>query len=348
MAMMTVGPVMIRPVRPEDASALVQLATLLDTVNLPRDPALIAEIITESVTSFARLAHPLPDREDAQPPRGTYTLVALQGDQLLGTASLLSHHGTAEDPHYAWRVVEHTFYSRQLQVECRRHLLRLEREEVPWTELGGLVVHPEARGHGLGKLLVAARLLLVAMARAHFCPRLIAELLPPRRPDGSNAFWDALGGPLTGLNYYRADLLCRTDKEFIDALFPRHEVVLELLPAEAQEVVAQVGAPTLPVLRVLQRAGFHYLNAIDPFDGGPHYGAILEEVPPLQRSRALVCLDLPPTAAGPVVLLANPRVFCFHTAPVQVYGHGVRLAETTTRLLALEPGDLVWTMPLDW
>jgi arginine N-succinyltransferase len=346
--MMTVAPVMIRPVRPEDAAALVQLATLLDTVNLPRDPALIAEIITESATSFARLAQPPPDRAEAQPPRGTYTLVAMQGELLLGTASLLSPHGTAEDPHYVWRIVEHTFHSRQLQVEYRRHLLRLEREEVPWTELGGLVVHPEARGHGLGKLLVAARLLLVAMYHAHFCPRLIAELLPPRRPDGSNAFWDAVGGPLTGLNYYRADLLCRTDKEFIDALFPRQEVVLELLPAEAQEVVAQVGAPTLPVWRVLQRAGFHYLNTIDPFDGGPHYGATLAEVQPIQRSCALVCLDLPPTAAGPVVLLANPRVLGFHAAPIQVCGHGGRLAETTTRLLALEPGDVVWTMPLDW
>src|SRR5215813_3840241 len=101
MAMMTVAPVMIRPVHSKDASALVQLAT----------------------------------------------------------ASLLSHHGTAEDPHYAWRIVEHTFHSRQLQVEYRRHLLRLEREEVPWTELGGLVVHPKAREHGLGKLLVAVRLL---------------------------------------------------------------------------------------------------------------------------------------------------------------------------------------------
>jgi arginine N-succinyltransferase len=120
------------------------------------------------------------------------------------------------------------------------------------------------------------------------------------------------------------------------------------LPPEAQEVVAQVGAPTLPVLHVLQRAGFHYLHTIDPFDAGPHYGATLEEVPPIQRSRALVCLDLPPTMTGAVVLLANPRGWCLHAAPIQVCGHGVRLAETTTRLLALQPGDLVWTMPLDW
>ena len=142
---------------------------------------------------------------------------------------------------------------------------------------------PRRAGKVLGKLLVAARLLLVAMYRAHFCPRLIAELLPPRRQDGSNAFWDALGGPLTGLNYYRADLLCRTDKEFIDALFPRHDVVLELLPPAAQEVVGQVGPATVPVYRLLQRAGFRYLNTIDPFDGGPHYGATLEEVQPIQQ-----------------------------------------------------------------
>lgn len=339
---------MIRPVRPDDAAALVQLATLLDTMNLPRDPDMIAEIIAASTASFARLERPAPPRTDTQPGRGTYTLVVVQDEQLLGTASLLSHHGTADDPHYYLRVVEHTFHSRQLDVESRRHLLRLEREEVPWTELGGLVVHPEARGQGVGKLLLAVRLLLVAMYREHFCQRLIAELLPPRRPDGSNAFWDALGGPLTGLNYYRADLLCRTNKEFIDALFPRHEIVLELLPPEAQEVVGQVSPATVPVIHLLQRAGFRYLKVIDPFDGGPYYGATLEEVGPIQRSRGLVCLDLPPTTADYTVLLGSPQSYCFHATAVQVRGHGVRLADTTARLLDLQPGDPVWIMPLDW
>lgn len=345
---MTAAPLLIRPVRPEDAADLVQLATLLDTMNLPRDPDMIAEIIAESAASFARLEGPAPVGPDTAPPQGTYTLVATQGGQWLGTASLLSHHGTADDPHYYLRVVEHTFHSTQLNVESRRHLLRLEREEVPWTELGGLVVHPESRGHGVGKLLLAARLLLVAMYRAHFCQRLIAELLPPRRPDGSNAFWDALGGPLTGLNYYRADLLCRTNKEFIDALFPRHEIVLELLPPEAQEVVGQVSPATVPVVHLLQRAGFQYLKVIDPFDGGPYYGATLEEIQPIQRSRCLVCLDLPSTTPDHTVLLGSPQTQCFHAAAVQICGHGVRLADTTAGLLDLQPGDLVWTMPLDW
>ena len=276
---MTATPIVIRPVCADDAPAMGRLATLLDTMNLPRDPEMIANIITESTASFARLTDSAPQHE-VLPARGTYMLVAIQDEHLLGTASLLSHHGTPADPHYYLRVVEQTFHSTQLQTERHRHLLRLEHDDVPWTELGGLVVHPEARGHGLGKLLVAARLLLVAMYPAYFCQRLIAELLPPRRADGSNAFWDALGAHLTGLNYYRADLLCRTDKEFIESLFPSHAIVLELLPPEAQAVVAQVGPATVPVCRVLQRAGFHYLGTVDPFDGGPHYGATLEEISP--------------------------------------------------------------------
>jgi arginine N-succinyltransferase len=124
--------------------------------------------------------------------------------------------------------------------------------------------------------------------------------------------------------------------------------VLDLLPPEAQAVVGQVGLATVPVYRVLQRAGFQYLNTVDPFDGGPHYGASVEDVQPIQRSRHLVCLDLPPTTAGPTVLLGNPLSSCFHAATAQICGHGVRLEETTAQLLDLQPGDLVWTMPLDW
>jgi arginine N-succinyltransferase len=274
--------------------------------------------------------------------------VAVQGEQLLGTASLLSHHGTPADPHYYLRVVEQTFHSKQLGMQRQRHLLLLERDEIPWTELGGLVVHPAARGQGAGKLLVAARLLLVAMFGAFFCQRLLAELLPPRRADGSNAFWDALGGPLTGLNYYRADLLCRTDKEFIESLFPQHEIVLELLPPEAQAMVGQVGPATLPVYHLLQRAGFRYLHTVDPFDGGPHYGAPLEMVPPVQHSQNLVCLDLPPTETGPARLLGNPQTQHFYAAPAQRCGYGLRLDPATMRLLEVQAGHPVWMMPLDW
>ena len=336
-------PLLIRPVTRDDTAQLIHLAGALDTVNLPRDPEAIASVIASSEKSFAHL-----QTTPCTVAPGTYTLVAVRDEQLLGTASLLSHHGTPEDPHYYLRVLTQTLHSTQLNEQRIRHLLHLEHDEEPWTEFGGLVVHPDARGQGLGKLLLAVRLLLIAMHPTHFCTRLLAELLPPRRNDGGNAFWDALGGPLTGLNYYRADLLCRSDKEFIASFFPQHEIVLELLPAAAQAIVGQVGPATAPICALFQRVGFHYLETIDPFDGGPHYGATVDAVPPLQHSRQLVCLDLPPTTPTTQRLLGHPTSYYFCTAPSQVCRHGLRLTPDTTTRLALTPGDPVWTLPLEW
>lgn len=337
------APLFIRPVRQNDAEQLLQLAGALDTVNLPRDPDAIASIIATSEASFARLM-----TTPCTVIPGIYTVVATQGGQILGTASLLSHHGTPEDPHYYMRVITQTLHSTQLQAHRTRHLLRLEHDEEPWTEFGGLVVHPHARGQGLGKLLLAVRFLLIAMHPTYFCSRLLTELLPPRRDDGGNAFWDALGGPLTGLNYYRADLLCRSDKEFIASFFPQHEIVLELLPAAAQAIVGRVGPATAPICALFQRAGFRYLETIDPFDGGPHYGATTDTVLPLQHSRRLVCLDLPPTGPTPQLLLGNPSSHHFCAAPSHVCKHGVRVTPATVEQLDLTPGDVVWMVPLDW
>ncbi|HYE05696.1 MAG TPA: GNAT family N-acetyltransferase [Planctomycetota bacterium] len=336
--------ILIRPVREDDAAALRELADLLDTVNLPDDPAALAKIIADSQRSFAGDEHR----------HAGYTLVAVERDdagteKLLGTGSVFAFHGMPDDPHYFLRVVHETVHSKQLGADRKRTLLRLGRDTEPWTELGGLVVHPEARGKGLGKLLLAARLMLVAMHPTRFCTRIIAELLPARREDGSNAFWDAVGGPLTGLNYYRADLLCRTDKEFIEAFFPHDEIVVELLPKEARELIGVEGPATAPVRALLRRAGFRYLETVDPFDAGPHDGANVADIGPIKASRSLVRLDLPPAAdTGAVELVVNPATHVFAAMRAQQARLGVRLEDADARALALEAGDPCWAMPLGW
>src|SRR3954470_8204804 len=156
--------IVIRPVRDGDAEQLRQLADLLDTVNLPDDPVAIAKLISDSQRSFSGEEHR----------HASYTLVAVEQaddgrERLLGTGSLFAYHGMPDEPHYFLRVVEQVVHSRQLNADRTRHLLKLGRDIEPWTELGGLVVHPAARGQGVGKLLVAARLLLVAMHRERFC-----------------------------------------------------------------------------------------------------------------------------------------------------------------------------------
>ena len=335
--------IMVRPVRSEDASQLHALADLLDTVNLPDDPAMLAKIIADSQRSFLG--------ED--PRHASYTLVAVRveadgAQTLLGTGSLFAYHGMPDEPHYFLKVVDQVVHSRQLNSDRTRRILKLGKDVEPWTELGGLVVHPQARGQGVGKLLLAARLLLVAMHPERFCTRLLAELLPPRRDDGGNAFWDAVGAPLTGLDYYRADLLCRSDKEFIEAFFPHEEIVVELLPPLARELIGQEGPATTPVRSLLKRAGFQYLGTVDPFDAGPHDGATVAAIPPIQRSRRQVRLDLPPL--GPVAdhLVGNPKTHHFLAAPCEIAGDGLRLYHDLAARLALSAGSPAWSMPLDW
>jgi len=336
--------VIIRPVRDSDAAGLQALADLLDTVNLPDDPAAIATIIKDSQRSFVG--------ED--PRNASYTLVAVSVDDsgketdLLGTGSLFAYHGMPDEPHYYLRVVEQTVHSKQLNADRTRHLLQLGRDIEPWTELGGLVVHPKARGKGVGKLLLASRLLMIAMHRQRFCKRLLVELLPSRREDGGNAFWDAVGAPLTGLNYYRADLLCRSDKEFIEAFFPHEEIMVELLPKEAQALIGKEGPDTTPARKLLQRVGFKYLGTVDPFDAGPHDGAEVSDVQPIQKSRQLVKLDLPPSGPTTNELLCQPEKHVFIPAVVQQQHQGVRIDNATTKAMGIAAGDSCWALPLDW
>ena len=138
------APVWLRPACAADAAALVQLAELLDTMNYHRTQRLLP-----ASSLKARRALPV-----WRMPRQRLLRRSLQrhlyarghpGRTLAryGLAVVASRH--TADPHYYLRSSSRPSIA-QLNTERRLHLLRLERDDVPWTELGGLVVHPSVPG----------------------------------------------------------------------------------------------------------------------------------------------------------------------------------------------------------
>ena len=87
------------------------------------------------------------------------------------------------------------------------------------------------------------------------------------------------------MSYLEADKLSKRNKEFIKSLFPTGDVWASLLPQDAQDVIGKVGRETRGVEIMLRRIGFQYCNRIDPFDGGPHFTARMDEITLIAHTR---------------------------------------------------------------
>lgn len=336
---------LLRDANPSDLAGLKRLAEELDTLNLPNDEGALARILDTSTESFqGRIDDPF-EREYL------FVLEDTETKELLGTSMILAQHGTREAPHVFFEVSKRQTYSSTLDRHFEHTILSLAYDYEGPTELGGLVVAPEARGRGKpGKQLSYVRFLFIGMHRAWFRDRLIAELLPPLLPDGRSLLWESLGKKFTGLTYTEADKLSRSNKEFIKELFPQSDIWATLFSPEVQAVIGQVGPNTLGVKKMLERIGFEYVESIDPFDGGPHFEAETDEVTLVAELRHLKVEEDEPADDAAEVLVgmvrdAGPHRFRAARAFAIIEGDGIRLPEATRRALGVVPGDRVGAIP---
>lgn len=270
----------VRAARGEDFDAIVELARVLDTVNLPHDPAALAELLERSEASFSGRLEPPTDRVYV------FVLEAVDERRVVGASMIIGQLGTRTSPYvYFERAVDER-YSKTLGLHFRHETLRIRHVYDGPTEIGGLVVLPELRAHParLGRQVSYARFAWMAAHRADFRDEVLAELLPPRRRDGGNDFWDAVGHRFTRLDYLEADRLSRTSKDFIRELFPEAEIHLSLLPPEARALVGKVGPATEPARALLLSIGFEETPRVDPFDGGPHLIARTDAIVPIREA----------------------------------------------------------------
>jgi len=334
---------LLRAAGSADLAAILELARYLDSPNLPNDAAFVRRRLERSERAFRAPGPPDPEREYQ------FALVDA-GERVVGTCAVLSKHGTPEMPHLYLRVGEETRHSPSTGVRVTHTTLQLGASRDGPSELGSLILHPDARRKPgwPGKLLSWGRFAYIARHRASFERRLLAEMRAAIDAQGRFAFWDAFGRRFTGMSYAEADRLSASDKSFILDLFPDTPFYASLLDAEVAAQLGQVHEETVPALRLLEAAGLHWEDEIDPFDGGPFVGAPIERVIPVLETARGVLAEGEPLEGAPPAIVASEEGAGFRAvaAPAVRSGAEIRVAKEARERLGLAAGDELTLTPL--
>ncbi len=272
----------IRSARREDQKQLYELARQFTLLNLPADKNTIAQKIDKSIASFSGSVL-------AAESEYLFVLEDASDGFIAGSSQIVGKKGTEKKPAFSFRVLKNERFSKDLGIGFIHQVLRLKVESNGCAEVGGLVLD---RGHRrlpekLGKLLSLSRFLFVAMERSRFQVNIHAEMAPPLTEEGRSEFWEALGRRFTGMPYAEADALSQKNKRFIQDLFPEEDIYLALLDSKARLVMGRVAEETQAAEYMLKKMGFQSTDEVDPFDGGPHLKAIIDEIPLVKSKRDL-------------------------------------------------------------
>lgn len=270
----------VRDVETKDLEDLLRLSKQAVFLNLPSDSIQLSKLIARSQSSFKTRERSL------EKDKYVFVLEDIEQKRVIGTSSIIAQHGTPDEPHTYFQVLTKKKISKSLHIGFLHQVLRLGFDYDGPTEIGGLVLLPEYRGHKekLGKFLSLARFLYIAARRTQFKDEILSELMPPFNERGDSPIWEELGRKFTNLRYDEADRLSRRNKEFITSLFPEGDIYTCMLNGEAREAIGQVGVDTQPVKKMIEAMGFKYCNMIDPFDGGPHYWAKTSQLEPIKKT----------------------------------------------------------------
>lgn len=264
----------IRRCAKEDLEDLYELSQRVHFINLPRDIDLIQDKIDKSIRAFKK-----PSKDLSL----NYYIFVLEDcsiNKVIGVSMIHAQHGTETEPHFYLKVAHENKFSSTINTGFVHGTLKLGLNMNGPTEIGGLVLHPDYRGHELklGKVLSYSRFLYMGLNQNRFKDEIHSELMPPLDKDGNAPLWEAIGRQFMNMDYQEADVLSRSNKEFILSLFPSENIYMALLPMEVRNAIGKVGKDTKPVKKMLESIGFKYTSEVDPFDGGPHYRAKLKDI----------------------------------------------------------------------
>ncbi len=334
----------IRQVHSDDLSQLVDLAKQFTLLNLPGEKKVLSEKINKSKLSFSGK---IP-KDKAE-----YLFVIEDTEEklIVGSSLILAKHGNEETPHSFFRVLKKDHFSQDLGIGFIHQVLRFQLDIDGPTEIGGLLVDKNyrRRPEKLGKQISLSRFLYIATHQDKFQDRILCELTPPLTEEGRSEFWEALGRRFTGLPYQEADMLSQSHKEFIESLFPQEDIYLALLDPKARLVLGRVGEATKPAQHLLESIGFEYLDEVDPFDGGPHYGVATNEALPIKLGRKLEISDLKEATFKESYLVGTlGKEFRATLAPADIRKDQIVVPSRVLELLKIKTGEKVFVAPFNY
>ncbi len=338
----------IRAALPRDLQKIYDMAKLTGGgfTNLPPDRKALGARLDRAAAAFG---NPAPGTgRDLPDELFVVVLEDAATGEVRGTAQIFSCVGQ-ETPFYSYRIATLTQHSRELGRTFRAELLNLVTDLEGSSEVGGLFLHPGTRAGGLGLLLARSRYLFIAMHRARFADRILAELRGIIDERGGSPFWDGVAGRFFGMSFQEADYFNAINgHQFIADLMPKHPVYVAMLPDSARQVIGLPHPSGRAAMRMLEDEGFAAEGYVDIFDGGPTMTARTDRVRAIADARVAVVTNVrAPECDGAHrrALVATGRLADFRCAYGEIAPDGdagVVLDPVAAQVLEVGVGDTVW------
>jgi arginine N-succinyltransferase len=332
----------LRAARPADLEHLYEMAKLTGGgfTNLPPDRKSLAAKLERAAHAFAS------DAEASSDELFVLVLEDARTGAVRGTCQLMTKVGQRW-PFYSYRLNTLTQYSQELDRTVRAELLSLVTDLEGSSEVGGLFLHPNERAGGLGLLLARSRYLFIAMHRARFADRVLAELRGIIDERGGSPFWDGVAGRFFGMNFQEADYFNAINgNQFIADLMPKHPVYIAMLSEDARSVIGVPHPSGRAAMRMLEHEGFRHDGYVDIFDGGPTMVARTDQVTSVMTSGSATLTSLT-VREGERAILAAGKLGTFRAcfgARVSDENGGIAIDSASADLLDVCEGDEIWSV----
>ncbi|MDP3550078.1 MAG: arginine N-succinyltransferase [Novosphingobium sp.] len=337
----------IRAARASDLQPLYEMAKLTGGgfTNLPADRKALTTKLGRAAEAYANTEE--GDPRNPEDELFVFVLENAQTGEVRGTSQIFTCVGR-KSPFYSYRMATLTQHSKELNRTFRAEMLNLVTDLEGSSEVGGLFLHPNERAGGLGMLLARSRYLFIAMHRARFGEKILAELRGVIDERGGSPFWDGVAGRFFGMGFQEADYFNAINgHQFIADLMPKHPVYIAMLPETARSAIGLPHPSGRAAMRMLEEEGFAYEGYVDIFDGGPTMTARTDRVRSICEAKELAVAHVrAPEGEGAVVkaLVATGKLSDYRCAFAEIAEtpDGLTLDPVSAAALGVKAGDAVW------